>query len=289
MAPRNATVPNAPATTDARSDNRRRRGPAAGRGPQFAYGLCSILTVLVLWFVLTDVTGAVGPTFLPSPYDVVTRFGSLLTEPFSGTTLIGHLGASLQRWGLGLLAAVVIGVPLGVLLAWVPALRAAVTPAFELLRYIPPFAWIPIAVLWLGASLEAQAGIVFVAAFPVCVINSQIGISLADPILERAARTLGSGQLRTLIRVVLPDAMPMIFTGIRTATSNGWMALVGAELVVGKEGLGFLIAQGQVNDSPATIVVGMISIGIVGLLVDVGMQHAQKLLMPWRPPDAEGN
>ncbi len=271
-----------PRPTTTPSDVTPAGAPTRRRAP-LLYGAAGIGLLLGAWILITDVAHLVGPTFLPSPFEVVARFGSLLSEPYSGTTLAGHTLMSLQRWGLGVLFAVLIGVPLGILLAWVPVLRAAVTPLFELLRYIPPFAWIPIAVLWMGASLQAQATIVFVAAFPVCVINAQLGIALAEPILERAARTLGAGQIRTLVTVVIPDAMPMIFTGIRTATSNGWMALVGAELVVGKQGLGFLIAQGQVNNSPATIIVGMISIGIVGMLFDFGMQRTQAFLMPWRP------
>lgn len=258
------------------------------RSAPLVYGGISIATFVLLWFLVTDVTGMVGADVLPSPRGVVLRFGELLIEPYSGAVLFAHVGASLGRWGLGVLAAVVVGVPLGILLGWVPPLRAAVTPVFELLRYIPPFAWIPVAVLWFGASLEAQAAIVFVAAFPVCVINSQLGVSVADPILERAARSLGSGQLRTLVQVVVPDALPMLFTGMRIATSNGWMALVGAELVVGKEGLGFLIAQGQVNNSPSTIVVGMVSIGVVGTLVDLGMQRLQSRLTPWQPAGSGG-
>lgn len=256
-------------------------------GP-FAHAAAALGALVALWFLVTDGTGLAGPEFLPSPADVVREFGSLLMEPYSGTTLFGHVAMSLQRWGLGVLFAVLLGVPLGILLAWLPPARAAITPIFELLRYIPPFAWIPIAVLWFGASLEAQAAIVFVAAFPVCVTNSQIGVGLADPLPVQAARSLGSGQLRTLTRIILPDALPLIFTGMRTATSNGWMALVGAELVVGKQGLGFLIAQGQVNGSTATIVVGMITIGIIGSLFDFGMQRTQALLMPWQPLRAGG-
>ncbi len=210
----------------------------------------------------------------------------MITDPYSGSTLLGHVLRSLHRWGVGVLAAVVIGVLLGVMLAWIPTLRAALTPPFELLRFIPPFAWIPIAVLRFGASLNAQAAIVFVAAFPVCVINSQIGVAQVDPLLTRAARALGAGQVRTLSRVVLPNAMPMMFTGVRTAVSNGWMALVGAELVVGREGLGYLIAQGQANNSTATIVVGMISIGVIGAGFDVALQRFQKRLMPWQPRTA---
>jgi len=254
--------------------------PSAGR---ITYGAASLGTVVVIWLLLTSVTGVIAPETFPSPIKLAERFFDMLRAPYSGETLLGHVLMSLTRWALGLLTAVVVGVPVGIALAWIPVVRAAVTPVFELLRYIPPFAWIPIAVLAFGASTEAQAAVVFVAAFPVCVINTQTSVSLVDPIFERAALTLGSKQLRTLRSVVLPDALPLIFTGVRTAMSNGWMALVGAELVVGKEGLGFLIAQGQINNSPATIVVGMVSIGMIGFLIDVVMQKVQRLVTPWNP------
>jgi ABC-type nitrate/sulfonate/bicarbonate transport system permease component len=141
---------------------------------------------------------------------------------------------------------------------------------------------VPIAVLWFGASTTTQASIVFIAAFPACVINTQLGVGQVDPILLRAARTLGAGSATTLGRVVLPVAAPAVFTGLRIAFSNGWMALVGAELVVGKQGLGFLISQGQINDSAATILVGMIAIGVLGVVIDLALQRAQRVLLPWR-------
>jgi len=220
---------------------------------------------------------------LPSPVDVVARFATLIVDTFSGSTLAGHALASLTRWFIGVAAAVGLGVPVGIALAWLPPVRAAVTPLFELLRYIPPFAWVPIAVLWFGASTTTQALIVFIAAFPACVINTELGVVQVDPILLRAARTLGAPAATTLARVVLPVAAPSLFTGLRIAFSNGWMALVGAELIVGKQGLGFLISQGQINDSVATILVGMISIGVLGVLIDVALQRIQRHALPWRP------
>jgi taurine transport system permease protein len=253
------------------------------RGPVL-YGAAAIGTLLFLWWLATVIPGLVPTRVLPSPLDVVARFGALLAEPFSGATLIGHAMASLQRWGIGVLAAIGLGLPLGILLAWLPPLRAIVTPAFELLRYIPPFAWVPIAVLWFGASTTTQAAIVFIAAFPACIINTQLAVGQVDPILARAARTLGAGSATTLARVVLPVAAPTIFTGLRIAFSNGWMALVGAELVVGKQGLGFLISQGQINDSAATILVGMTTIGLLGTLIDAALQRSQRLALPWKPP-----
>lgn len=250
--------------------------------PALVYGALSLATLLAAWWIATAIPGLVPMRVLPSPPDVVTRFAALVAEPFSGSTLAGHALVSLQRWSIGVAAAVALGVPVGIALAWLPPLRPVVTPAFELLRYIPPFAWVPIAVLWFGASTTTQAAIVFIAAFPACVINTQLGVSEVDSILVRAARTLGAGSATTLGRVVMPVAAPAVFTGLRIAFSNGWMALVGAELIVGKQGLGFLISQGQINDSAATILVGMIAIGVLGMLIDIALQRAQRVALPWK-------
>jgi ABC-type nitrate/sulfonate/bicarbonate transport system permease component len=248
----------------------------------FVYGAVTLSCVLAAWFLATDVLHLVGSSFLPSPVTVIATLFGLTVQPFAGATLVGHLGLSLARWALGVGAGILLGVLLGIVLAWLPPVRAAVTPIFEVLRYIPPFAWVPIAVLWLGASMSAQALVVFIAAFPPCVINTQLGVSTVDPILTNAARTLGASPMTILRRVVVPVAAPSIFTGARIAVSNGWMALVGAELIVGKEGLGFLIAQGQFNGDVAMIFVGIIVIGIVGTLIDFLIARAEVWTLPWK-------
>lgn len=256
-----------------------------GRSPKAQatiYGAAALTFLLLLWIAATSVFGWIAPRVLPSPFDVVARFAELIIEPFSGSTLIGHIGGSLQRWSLGVLAAIALGVPIGVLFAWIPLFRAAVNPVFEILRYIPPFAWVPIAILWFGASTMTQAMVVFIAAFPAIVINSQLGVQQVDRILVDAARVFGAPSHRILSRVVMPVAAPTIYTGIRIAISNGWMALVGAELVIGKNGLGFLISQGQNNDSVPTIFVGIVSIGVLGILIDTIVQRSEVLVLPWR-------
>lgn len=263
--------------------------PGRRRSAPFVYGAVTLSGLLVTWFLITDVLHLVGPDFLPSPVAVLVRFGTLVVEPFAGSTLVVHALSSLLRWGLGVLLAALIGIPFGVLLAWLPPVRAALNPVFELLRFIPPFAWVPIAVLWMGASTGAQALVVFIAAFPPVVINSQLGVARLDPLLLHAARTLGAGPTRTLGRVVLPVAAPAIFNGVRIAVSNGWMALVGAELIVGKQGLGFLIAQGQFNGSVSTILVGIVAIGLIGAAIDALIGALQRRLLPWREDKVENS
>jgi len=255
--------------------------------PAVAWGAGTLAVFVVLWIVVTSGTGLVPARVLPSPLAVVERAIALVAAPFSGATLEGHALASLTRWAIGVSCAVLVGIPLGILLAWLPPVRAAVSPVFELLRFIPPFAWVPIAVLWFGASTTTQALVVFIAAFPACVINAQLGVSQVDPILQRAAKVLGADALTTLRRVVVPVAAPTAFTGVRIAVSNGWMALVGAELIVGKQGLGFLISQGQNNDSVATIFVGIIAIGLLGAAIDVALQRLQARVLPWTPALAQ--
>lgn len=235
----------------------------------------------IAWVLATDVLHLVPERIFPSPTAVVAQFASLLTHPFAGTTLFGHAAASLNRWMLGVLVAVAIGVPLGFLLAWIPVLRSIVAPIFELLRYIPPFAWIPIAVVWMGANTFAQAFVVFIAAFPPIVINSRLGVTQVDALLLRAARVLGAGSWTTLFRVVTPIAGSAAFTGVRIGFGNGWMALVGAELIVGDQGLGNLIVRGQENQSTPTILVGMISIAVIATAFDHVLQRLQHAAFPW--------
>ena len=265
--------------------DRRRRTGWSIRSPQSdaaIYGAASLSVLLLVWILATSAFGWIGPRILPSPWEIVARFAQLLIDPFSGSTLLGHVLGSLMRWSLGVLAAILLGVPVGVLFAWIPLFRVAVNPVFEVLRYIPPFAWVPIAVLWFGASTMTQAMVVFIAAFPAIVINSQLGVQQVDRILIQAARVLGARPERILLRVVMPVAAPTIYTGIRIAISNGWMALVGAELVIGKNGLGFLISQGQNNDSIATIFVGIATIGVLGILIDTVVHRSEAIVLPWR-------
>jgi ABC-type nitrate/sulfonate/bicarbonate transport system permease component len=258
------------------------RSRGRDRRSALVFGAGAIIVLIAVWFAVTELTGIVPERILPSPVAVVERFGVLVGQPFAGTTLFGHIAASLSRWGLGVLIATLIGVPIGFLLAWVPILRSVVEPVFEVLRYIPPFAWIPIAVLWFGANTISQGAVVFIAAFPAIVINSRLGVTQADPLLAKAAASLGAGSIRTLVRVISPVAAPAAFTGLRIGLGNGWMALVGAELIVGNQGLGNLILQGQANGSTPTILVGMISIGLIATLFDFALQRLQRLAFPWR-------
>lgn len=262
---------------------------ATGRGrlPSWRHlprliGVVSVLVVLGVWWLITDATGAMNPKLLAGPVRVAKALVDLTLHPFAMSTLPQHAAASLERWGYGFAIAVLLGVPLGALFAWYADVRSAINPMFETLRYIPPFAWVPLAILWLGASTSASATVVFIAAFPPCVINTQRGLATIDPIIIQAARTSGASSLAILRSIALPTATPAITAGIRIAVSNGWMALMGAELIVGRTGLGFLINAGQENGAPEVIIAGMIVIGVIGYVLDLLLQLGMRPLNQWR-------
>lgn len=234
---------------------------------------------IALWYFASIL---VSSSAVPGPVEVVGTFLRLLVEPLAGLTLPGHVLSSLTRWGTGFLLAVAIGVPVGVAFGAVRWIRDAFAPMFEFLRYIPPFAWIPLAILWMGSGQTSASFIVFIAAFPAVVISTQVGIVNVDPKLPRAAVNLGAGRMQLIAQVLSPVALPSIFTGVRVAVSNGWMAVVAAEMIGGTQGVGFLIIQGQENGDVQVVMAGMIAIGMTGAFIDWIVNVISRRATPWR-------
>ena len=259
-----------------------RSGPPFSQHMPAVVGMTALVFVVVIWWIITAGTNIMSPRVMASPTDSAWTLGRLMVDPFAGSTLPEHALASLNRWARGYLAAVLLGVPLGAMFAWYRDVRSALSPLFETLRYIPPFAWVPIAILWFGPGTTAQAIVVFIAAFPPCVINTHRALTTLDPTVLRAARTVGASRLATLIRVALPASTPGITAGLRIAVSNGWMALMGAELIVGQKGLGFLINAGGENGQPDVIIAGMVSIGFLGLILDALVLILTRPILQWR-------
>lgn len=245
-------------------------------------GVAAIGGATVLWWLVTDGLGLIRPSTLASPTAVIEAAVRITLEPFAGQSLPGHVRDSLLRWAAGVAAAVGIGVPLGLAMGWYRAVDAFVSPAFGVLRNIPPLAWIPLAILWFGTGPTTQAAMVFVGAFPPCVLNGYRATREVDRYQIWAARAVGASSLRQLIEIVVPAGLPVILAGVRIAFGNGWMAVVGAELVGAPSGLGFMIVRGQQNLTPAVIVVGMAAIGLLGLVLDALVVRLSRPLLGWR-------
>ncbi len=229
---------------------------------------------IALWSVAA-LSGITSRSFLPAPWDVVARFAELVVEPFAGHVLHEHLLSSLQRFGMGFALAVVVGIPLGLLMAWFRWVDRIVSPAFEAVRFVAPIAWVPFAALWFGTGIGGPVLIIFMGAFPPVLINTYRGAKQVDRKYVEAAQMLGASAFRAMTEVLLPAAVPSIVAGLRISAGLGWQSLVGAELIVASSGVGYLMVKGQASVSTATVMSGMVAIGVVGLLIDVALRRLQ--------------
>jgi ABC-type nitrate/sulfonate/bicarbonate transport system permease component len=146
---------------------------------------------------------------------------------------------------------------------------------------VPPLAWIPLSILWFGIGDEQNEFIIFLGMFFPILLNTTAGVKNVDPNLVRAARSLGASERKVLTRVVFKAALPQIVTGVRIGLGIGWMALVAAELVGANSGLGFLINDARSMLRTDIIIVGMLTIGIMGLLIDASLRMLMRRLLPW--------
>ena len=235
------------------------------------------LSFLALWSAAA-MAGLTSRQFLPAPWDVVARFAQLVVEPFAGYTLFEHLLSSFRRFGLGFVLAVLVGIPLGLLMAWFAWVDRLVSPCFEAVRFIAPIAWVPFAALWFGTGIGGPVLIIFMGAFPPVLINTYRGAKQVDRKYIEASQMLGASNLRAMTEVLLPAAVPSIVAGLRISAGLGWQSLVGAELIVASSGVGYLMVKGQAAVSTATVMSGMIAIGIVGILIDVGLRRVQQVI-----------
>lgn len=233
----------------------------------------SVLIMLVIWELVVRL-GIVSERYLSAPTQVVERFFIKLYDPNPDGAVLGvHFASSLGLALIGYLAAVIIGIPLGLVMGYSDVFYRLVNPIFEIIRPIPPIAWIPLSVIWLGIGTTAKAFIIFLAAFVPCVINSYTGIRLTSPVLRNVAKTCGANDWQIFSTVCVPSALPLVFTGMRVALGNSWSTLVAAELLSAKAGLGYMIQQGRSLVRPDIIIVGMLSIGVTGALLSAVLRR----------------
>lgn len=237
----------------------------------------SIALLLGIWLYASGINSMLVPT----PGMVWDRLVQLFVKPIGNVNLFGHILASLKRVFIALFFAILLGVTIGVLIGWNRAFRATVGTLFELLRPIPPLAWLPIIIMAFGIGELPKILIVFIGAFMPIVINSYTGIRLVDPLLLDVARSFNADERQLLFNVAIPSSLPAIFAGIRNATSGAWMTVLAAEMIAAKQGLGFLIQRGMDYFDVSLILVGMLTIGIVGALLAVLTNVLERLIIPW--------
>ena len=240
----------------------------------------SVLAVLALWFAAAALQ-LIPELFLPSPASVWQKFLEVSRQGFMQATLGQHLAESIGRVFSALTAAVMIGVPVGLWMGLNKWVRAALDPLVELLRPIPPLAYLPLLVIWFGIGETTKILLIFFSILAPVIISTVHGVLSHQQNRERAALSLGATRWQVLRYVILPAALPQILTGIRIGLGVGWSTLVAAELVAADRGIGFMVqsaAQFLITD---TVILGIIVIALVAVSFELFLRWLQKQLAPW--------
>ena len=191
--------------------------------------------------------------------------------------MLVHIASSLKTVLSGYLLGVVIGIPLGICMAWFKPVDRFLRPLFDLIKPIPGIAWIPVMITLFGIGLLGKAMIVFMTAFIACMVNAYSGIKQTRDVHLWVAQTFGASNLQQLFTVAIPTALPMIMTGLRVALGAAWSAVIAAELLASSSGIGFMIQQCLAR--PDIIIAGMIAIGLIGTLLTWLLGLLEKLVL----------
>ena len=242
----------------------------------------ALVGVLIVWHLLTATSGLISPNTFPAPLDVGGALRQIATEGYANAPLYEHVLRSVLLVTMGFVVAASVGVLLGLAMGASRTVEALANPVFLLLRPIPPLAWIPLAIVWLGLGDAAKIMVIFFAAFVPSVINSYTGVRQIDRPVFEAAAMLGVSGPRFWREVLIPGALPSIFTGLRLSLQASWTTLVAAELVGAIAGLGQILNQAAQDIYPGMIVVGMASVALCGWLMTLGLGWIERRVMPWK-------
>ncbi len=228
----------------------------------FLFGTISFALLLALWHY--SVGTVFNSALIASPAETFAKLGSML---FSGE-LLRNVAASLRRVLVGYIAGCVLGIVLGAIIGRYRMAAEFVDPVLEFIRPISPVALVPLAMLWFGIGEFSKYFIIFYATIVIVLMNTAAGVSRTPLTRLRAARCLGANDYQLFLKVILPSAVPYILTGMRIALGFSFMGIVAAELIGANEGIGFLIMNSQMLMQTARLFVGLLTLGIVGLIVD---------------------
>jgi taurine transport system permease protein len=250
--------------------------------------LLRVLALIVL-VGLWEITARVmrNPTFIPPPAAVWHQLIQTSTvhggvRGYSGYLLVEHLGVSLRRILVGSAIGVAGGLLLGVVLGTVSGIRLVVEPVVTFVRALPPLAYFSLFIIWFGIDETPKLWLLAIAALPPVAVATAAAVHAAPVGLVEAARALGASRSAAVRDVVLPSALPEIFTGIRLAVGVAYSSVVAAETINGVPGIGGMIRDAQRYSQTDVVVLGLFAIGLSGLLIDALLRAAENLLIPWR-------
>jgi ABC-type nitrate/sulfonate/bicarbonate transport system permease component len=259
------------------------RGRILPRRRALALQAGAVLAFLALWSVVSGVVVALrlfNPIFLPGPWMV---FGSIVQLAASGQ-LWGHVAATLERvvvgFGTGALLALALGLPAG----YFPLLRNLIEPVVEILRPIPPLAMLPLFIVWVGIGEESKIGFITYATFFPMFLTTVHAVQRVDPLLLRAAASLGARRRQLFFRVILPAALPEILTGIRLGVALAFFVIVISEFIGAEQGLGYLINDGRNFFLVPQMLGAAVLLGLLGYAAHALVAAIERRVLRWEQP-----
>ena len=252
-----------------------------GEGSSFYISLTTIGLMAVLWYIATNY-GWIKPIFLPSPQATYLQFYEYLTGIANDRPLWEHFAASMLRvfsaFALGCVTAIPIGIAMGMSRVW----KGIFDPPIELLRPLPPLAYLPLIIIWFGIGEVPKVLLIFLSCFAPLAMAARSGMRSASQEQMNAAYSMGASYGQVIRHVVLPAAMPEILVGMRVSIGFGWSTLVAAEMVAANVGLGQMVLNASNFLRTDIVVMGIIVIGSVAYLFDLLMRWVEDKVVPWR-------
>jgi nitrate/nitrite transport system permease protein len=229
----------------------------------------ALAVLLLLWQLLCSSPDA----RIPSPSTVVSDTWDLIKDPFfdNGGTDVGllrHIAASLQRVAIGFTLATIIGVGMGVAIGGSPLIYDALDPIFQVLRCVPPLAWLPLSLQAFQNNQPAAIFVIFVTAVWPVIINTAVGVQQVPSDYKNVSKVLRLSKPEYFTNVLFPATVPYIFTGLRIALGLSWLAIVAAEMLVGGVGIGFFIWDAYNSSMISEIILALVYVGVIGLILD---------------------
>ena len=243
------------------------------------YPLISILVFLIIWDI--GVRNSELSVVMPGPWEVIIQFLQSFISPIGRYTMPYHMLYSLMRVIPAYIGGSVLGIVLGIMMGWYPIVNRILRPIYELIRPIPPIAWIPISIVWFGIGEGSKWFLIFLAAFVPITLNAYAGATTVDETLIKCSKMLGASSGQIFKTVVLPYSVPHIFTGLQVWLSASWATVVAAEMIRSTEGVGWIIISSMDTNNVVQSLVGIVGIGVVGFILAVVMRKIEEVLCRW--------